>query len=155
VEPLTAEPAAIWNHGAAMTDPRSWNEKIIEEFRANGGKVGGNFAGAPLLLLHTIGARSGRPRTNPMMYQDLGDGSVAVFASKGGADTNPDWYHNLLANPDVTAEIGTGTRRFRARTATGDERDRIWNKQKQAYPGFATYEGRTDRTIPVAILDPV
>jgi deazaflavin-dependent oxidoreductase (nitroreductase family) len=88
------------------------------------------------------------------MYQDLGHGTVAVFASKAGAPTHPDWYHNLAANPDVTAEIGSQTRRFRARTATGDERNRIWARQKQDYPGFAGYEARTEREIPVVILDP-
>jgi len=137
-----------------MSDPKDWNRKIIEEFRANAGKVGGPFAGAPLLLLHTIGARSGRERINPTMYRDLG-GAVAVFASKAGAPTHPDWYHNLLANSEVTAEIGNETRRFRARTATGDERERIWAQQKHEYPGFADYETKTDREIPVVILDPV
>ena len=131
-----------------------WNRKVIEEFRANAGNVGGPFTGAPLLLLHTIGARTGRERIHPVMYQDLG-GPVAVFASKAGAPTHPDWYHNLLAKPDVTAEIGTESRRYHARTATGDERARIWDRQKQDYPGFADYESKTDREIPVVILDPV
>jgi deazaflavin-dependent oxidoreductase (nitroreductase family) len=103
-----------------------WNRKTIEEFRANSGKVGGNFAGVPLLLLHTLGARSGKERVNPMMYRDLGDRCVAIFASKAGAPTHPDWYHNLVANVCVTAEIGTETRRFRARTATSRERESIW-----------------------------
>jgi deazaflavin-dependent oxidoreductase (nitroreductase family) len=131
-----------------------WNTSIIEEFRASGGKVGGQFAGAPLLLLHTTGARTGQERVNPMMYQDLG-GSVAVFASKAGAPTHPDWYHNVVAHPEVTAEIGDDTRRFVARTATGAERERIWTKQKHDYPGFAEYEVRTDREIPVVVLEPV
>jgi deazaflavin-dependent oxidoreductase (nitroreductase family) len=131
-----------------------WNRQVIEEFRANGGRVGGNFAGAPLLLLHTVGARSGQERINPMMYQDLGEHRVAVFASKAGAPTHPDWYHNLVATPDVTAEIGTETRRFRAHTASPDEREPIWTKQKQDYPGFAGYEAQTDRQIPVVILEP-
>jgi deazaflavin-dependent oxidoreductase (nitroreductase family) len=130
-----------------------WNAKVVEEFRANGGRVGGQFEGAPLLLLHTTGARSGRERVNPVMYQDLG-GPVAVFASKAGASTNPDWYHNLVANPDVSAEIGTETHRFRARIADEAERERIWARQKQDYPGFADYETRTDRQIPVVVLDP-
>jgi deazaflavin-dependent oxidoreductase (nitroreductase family) len=139
-----------------LADPASdWNRKIIEEFRSQGGQVGGNFAGAPLLLLHTVGARSGQQRVTPIMYQDLGEGRVAVFASKAGAPTHPDWYHNLVADPEVTAEIGTDTRRFRARTASPDEREPIWSKQKQAYPGFADYEAKTDRQIPVVILDPV
>jgi deazaflavin-dependent oxidoreductase (nitroreductase family) len=136
-----------------MSNANDWNAGIIEEFRGNAGKVGGQFEGAPLLLLHTTGARSGQERVNPVMYQDLG-GPVAVFASKAGAPTNPDWYHNILAHPEVTAEIGTETRPFRARVATGDERAQIWTQQMQAYPGFADYESRTDRVIPVVILDP-
>jgi deazaflavin-dependent oxidoreductase (nitroreductase family) len=132
-----------------------WNRKTIEEFRANAGKVGGHVEGAPLLLLHTIGARTGRERINPMMYQDLGDGRVAVFASKAGAPTHPDWYRNLVVNPEVTAEIGADARRFRARTATGDEREPIWARQKHDYPGFADYEAKSDREIPVVILEPV
>ncbi|MGH7640759.1 MAG: nitroreductase family deazaflavin-dependent oxidoreductase [Candidatus Dormibacteria bacterium] len=131
-----------------------WNTKIISEFRANSGKVGGNFEGAPLLLLHTTGARSGQERIHPVMYQALADGTVAVFASKAGAPTHPDWYHNLVANPAVTAEIGTETRSFRARTAGTEERDPIWTTQKRDYPGFADYEAKTSRQIPVVILDP-
>ena len=138
-----------------MSDLNDWNRNIIEEFRANAGNVGGQFAGAPLLLLHTTGARTGSERITPMMYRDLGGGAVAVFASKAGAPTHPDWYHNLVANPDVTAEIGAGTRGFRARTATGDERELIWAKHKEAYPGFADYEAKTDREIPVVILEPI
>ena len=131
-----------------------WNSKIIEEFRANEGKVGGQFEGAPLLLLHTVGAKSGLPRVNPMMYQQV-PGGYAVFASKGGAPTNPDWYHNLLAHPRVTAEIGSGSVEFQARVAAGEERDQIWTAQKAAYPGFADYERNTTRQIPVVILEPV
>ena len=133
-----------------MTD---FNGKIIEEFRANEGKVGGPFEGAPLLLLHTVGAKSGRPRVNPMMYQQV-PGGYAVFASKGGAPVNPDWYHNVLAHPRVTAEIGIGTVEFLARVAEGDERDRIWTAWKAANPGFADYERKTTRQIPVIILEP-
>jgi deazaflavin-dependent oxidoreductase (nitroreductase family) len=131
-----------------------WNAAIIEEFRANGGKVGGNFEGAPLLLLHSTGAKSGAERVNPTMYQDLGDGRLAVFASKAGAETNPDWYHNVVANPEVSAEIGTETRRFTARVAGSAERGPIWAKQKHDYPGFADYEQKTTREIPVVILEP-
>ena len=131
-----------------------WNTGIIEEFRANEGRVGGNFEGAPLLLLHTTGAKSGQERVNPVMYRDLGGGPVAVFASKAGAPDNPDWFHNVKANPDVTAEIGTETRAFRARTATDAEREPIWTQQKADYPGFADYETKTTREIPVVILDP-
>jgi deazaflavin-dependent oxidoreductase (nitroreductase family) len=137
-----------------MAEVTDWNRKIIEEFRANGGQVGGQFAGAPLLLLHTVGAKSGQERVNPMMYRAVGD-SFAVFASKGGAPTNPDWYHNLRANPGVRAEIGTSTVELTARVAEGEERDQIWSAHKQAYPGFADYERNTDRQIPVVILEPV
>jgi deazaflavin-dependent oxidoreductase (nitroreductase family) len=130
-----------------------WNSKIIEEFRANGGKVGGPFEGAPLLLLHTVGAKTGQQRVNPMMYQTVPDG-YAVFASKGGAPDNPDWYHNLRAHPQVSAEIGTDTVELKARVAEGAEREKIWEAQKAAYPGFAEYEQKTSRQIPVVILEP-
>ena len=130
-----------------------WNDGVISEFRANEGRVGGNFEGAPLLLLHTVGARTGQERVHPMMYQQV-DGGYAVFASKGGAPTNPDWYHNLLAQPQVSAEIGTGTVKLVARVTAGEERDRIWTAQKAAYPGFADYERKTDREIPVVMLEP-
>jgi deazaflavin-dependent oxidoreductase (nitroreductase family) len=130
-----------------------WNTKIIEEFRANDGKVGGQFEGAPLLLLHTTGAKSGQERIHPMMYRQVGS-DVAVFASKAGAPTNPAWFHNLVAHPDVEAEIGTQTLPFTARVAEGEERDRIWTAQKADYPGFADYESKTTREIPVVILEP-
>jgi deazaflavin-dependent oxidoreductase (nitroreductase family) len=129
-----------------------WNSKIIEEFRANGGKVGGPFEGAPLLLLHTVGAKTGQPRVNPMMYRQV-PGGYAVFASKAGAPTNPDWYHNLLAHPRVTAEIGSDTVELRARVTEGEERERIWTAHKAAYPGFADYEQKTTRQIPVVVLE--
>jgi deazaflavin-dependent oxidoreductase (nitroreductase family) len=132
-----------------------WNEKIIEEFRTNEGRVGGPFEGHPILLLHHRGARTGTERVNPLAYQPLEKGSVAVFGSKGGAPTHPDWYFNLKANPDVTAEIGTGTITARARVAAGDERERIWTKQKELMPGFAQYEKGTTRVIPVIILEKV
>ncbi len=130
-----------------------WNQTIIDEFRANGGKVGGHFEGAPLLLLHTTGARSGAERVSPLMYQDLG-GPVAIFASKAGAPGNPDWYFNLVANPDVSVEIGDGTRQFRARVAESDERTTIWTTQKANFANFAEYEAATTRAIPVIVLDP-
>jgi deazaflavin-dependent oxidoreductase (nitroreductase family) len=130
-----------------------WNSKIIEEFRANGGKVGGPFEGAPLLLLHTTGAKSGQQRVNPVMYQQV-PGGYAVFASKGGAPVNPDWYHNLLAHPDVQAEIGTRTVDLVARVAESEERERIWAAQKAANPGFGDYERKTSRQIPVIVLEP-
>jgi deazaflavin-dependent oxidoreductase (nitroreductase family) len=129
-----------------------WNEKIIAEFRANEGKVGGNFEGAPLLLLHSTGARTGKERVNPMMYQAVGD-SFAVFASKAGADTNPDWFHNLKANPEARIEVGTETLEVTARVLSAEERAPIWEEQKAHYPGFADYETKTDRVIPVVMLD--
>jgi deazaflavin-dependent oxidoreductase (nitroreductase family) len=115
----------------------------------------GPFAGSPLLLLHTTGVRSGRERINPLMYQDLGDGGVAAFASANSAPTHPDWYHNLVAYPTIMAEIGTEARRFRAYTATGGEREAIWSRQKQASAGFAGFGATTDRKIPVVIFEQI
>lgn len=137
-----------------MSEGNDWNAAIIEEFRANEGRVGGPFEGAPLLLLHSVGARSGNERVNPMMYQAVGD-AYAVFASKSGAPSNPDWYHNLVANPEATIEVGAITVEVRARIAEGVERDTIWETQKERYRGFADYEASTTRQIPVVILEPV
>jgi deazaflavin-dependent oxidoreductase (nitroreductase family) len=137
-----------------MADRSDWNTRIIEEFRANGGKVGGPFQGATLLLLHHRGARTGIERINPLAYQAT-NGNYAIFASKGGAPTNPDWYHNLLANPDATIEVGTDTKRVQARVAEGQERDRLWTRQKEIMPGFADYERKTTRQIPVIVLEPL
>ena len=134
-----------------MSDVEDWNSKIIEEFRANEGRVGGPFAGAPVLLLHTTGAKTGRERVHPMMYLDL-DGHRYVFASKVGADTNPDWYWNLVAHPDVTVKVGTETHEAAAVPVTGDDRDRIYAEQARRYPGFAEYELKTSRIIPVVEL---
>jgi len=136
-----------------MPDVVDFNRSIIEEFRTKGGELGGNFAGAPMLLLHSTGAKSGLERVNPMMYKPVGD-HYAVFASKGGAPTNPDWFHNLLVHPEATIEIGSETKPVRARVASGAERDAIWTTQKERYPGFAEYEAKTDREIPVVILEP-
>jgi deazaflavin-dependent oxidoreductase (nitroreductase family) len=133
--------------------PSDWNTGIIEEFRANGGKVGGQFEGAPLLLLHTTGAKTGHEHVTPVMYRPVG-GGYAVFASKAGAPNNPDWYHNLVANPSVRAEIGTQTLPLTARVAEGDEREQIWTAHKAANPGFADYEKKTSRQIPVVLLEP-
>lgn len=129
-----------------------WNKSIIEEFRSNRGKVGGVFAGAPLLLLYTSGAKTGKERVNPVMYQAV-DGNFAIFGSKGGAPTNPDWYHNLVANPGVKIEVGDESFEVTARVTSGEERERIWSLQKERYPTFAAYEQRTRRQIPVVVLE--
>ena len=130
------------------------NARIITEFRTNHGQVGGDFAGAPLLLLHTIGARSGAPRINPVMY--LPDkGRYLVFASKAGSDRNPDWYHNLLAHPEVQIEVGDEILTVRAEELRGAERDAHFAEQADRYPGFAAYQRKTDRVIPVIALTPI
>ena len=128
-----------------------WNRTIIDEFRANDGKVGGNFEGAPLLILETTGAKSGRAHQSPMMYLADGD-RLLVFASKGGSPTHPDWYHNLVANPRAKVELGTETFEVDAEVLTGEERDRFYAIQAERYPGFAEYEKKTDRIIPVIAL---
>ena len=129
------------------------NDEIINEFRANNGQVGGQFTGAPLLLLHHTGARSGRQYVSPVMY--LADrGRYVVFASKAGADTNPDWYHNLRAHPDVRIEVGGDTLAAHAREVRGAERDELYARQAARYPGFAEYQERTERVIPVLALAP-
>ena len=138
-----------------MADGEDFNGKVIAEFRANAGKVGGPFQGAPVLLLHHTGAKSGTERVNPLMYQQVGD-SYAIFASRGGAPSNPDWYYNLVAHPDTTIEMGSDTIRVRARVANPDERAPIWSKQKKDVPGFAEYEtNAAPRQIPVVLLDPI
>jgi len=130
-----------------------WNTKIIEEFRANAGTVGGPFEGAPMLLLHTTGAKSGKERVNPMVYQRVGD-AYAVFASKAGAPTNPAWYHNLRANPDVAF----GGRPLRATVVERDaERERLWALADNVFPPYADYReraARAGRTIPIVQLGP-
>jgi len=128
------------------------NRQVVAEFRANGGEMGGRHTGAPILLLHSIGARTGQTRVNPLMYQAVGD-SFAIFATKGGAPTNPGWYHNLVANPRATVEVGAETIEVTARAARSDERGPIWTRQKELYPVFAEYESRTSRQIPVIILE--
>ncbi len=128
-----------------------WNNRTIEEFRGNEGKVGGAFDGAQLLLLHTTGARTGQERVNPLMYLDL-DGHRYVFASKGGADTAPDWYHNLVANPAATVEVGTEKYEATAKPVAGPERDRIYAEQARRAPQFGEYQEKTKRVIPVVEL---
>jgi deazaflavin-dependent oxidoreductase (nitroreductase family) len=136
-----------------MPDMNDFNAKIIDEFRANNGKVGGPFEGATVLLLHHKGAKSGAERVNPVAYRPVGDNSLAIFASKGGAPTNPDWYYNLRAHPETEVEVGTETIPVVARVAEGDERSAIWEDQKRDSPGFADYEKKTSRQIPVVILE--
>jgi deazaflavin-dependent oxidoreductase (nitroreductase family) len=137
-----------------MSERDDWNRKIIEEFRSNAGKVGEPFENVPLLLLHHTGAKSGTERVSPLAYRRDGDNYV-VFASKGGAPDNPDWFHNVKANPKTTIEVGTDSHEVVARVAEGDERERIWELQKKEFPGFAEYEAKTTRQIPVVILEPV
>jgi len=135
------------------TSPADFNARIIDEFHANEGVVGGMFEGVPLLLLHHTGAKSGKTRINPLAYQSDG-GRYVVFASKGGAPTNPDWYHNLRANPDVTIEVGTDTLAAVASEATGEERERLFRTQVANVPQFGEYEKQAGREIPVIILTP-
>ena len=136
-----------------MTDVtvNEFNRNLIAEFRANDGTLTGPFAGAPMLLLTTTGAKSGRKHTTPLVYHEEGDG-IVVFGSKGGAPTHPAWYHNLVANPVVTVELPGETFEATARTAEGGERERIWSAQKELMPGFADYESKTERQIPVIVL---
>jgi deazaflavin-dependent oxidoreductase (nitroreductase family) len=130
-----------------------FNQAVIDEFRANNGKVGGYFAGANMLLLHTVGAKSGQARTNPVVYVTDGD-RLVVIASKSGADSNPDWYYNLLANPTVTVELGTEQFQARAIPVTEEpERSRLYAKMVERMPGFAEYEQKTSRKIPAIILE--
>ena len=132
--------------------PNPFNEKIIEEFRANAGRVGGPFQGAPMVLLTSKGAKSGRPHTTPLVYLQDGD-RIAVFGSMAGAPTNPAWYHNLKANPDATVEVGTDSYAVKAVVTSGEERDRLFRKQVSVMPVFGEYENRTTRTIPVVALE--
>jgi len=128
-----------------------FNARNIAEFRSSGGKLGGAFEGAPVLLLTTTGAKSGRPRTSPMMYLPEGE-RIIVFASNEGKDNHPSWYHNLRANPTATVEIGTETFTVTATEITGAEHDRLYAIQAERYPGFAKYRERTERVIPVIEL---
>ncbi|MCU1453041.1 MAG: hypothetical protein JWN46_1187 [Acidimicrobiales bacterium] len=135
-----------------MSDMNDFNRSIVDEFRNNEGRVGGNFEGAPMMLLTTIGARSGQTRTVPLMYLQDGD-RIVVFASKAGAPTNPDWYHNLLANPQVTVEVGSDSYEAEAEVMPREERDRLYAIQAERYPGFAEYQEKADRLIPVIALN--
>ena len=137
-----------------MADPNEFNRGVIAEFRANEGKVGGPFEGAPMVLVSHKGARTGTERVTPLMALLNGD-DIVIFASKAGAPDNPDWYHNLVANPDTSVELGTDTLAVRARVAEGAERDDLWTRQKTAYPQFQEYENGTTRVIPVVVLERV
>ena len=139
-----------------MPDPNDWNQQTISEFRANRGHVGGPFEGAPVVLLHHHGRKSGTEYVTPAMYlaDEHDDDTIFVFASKGGAPTNPDWYHNLIAAGEGSIERGTETYRVAVHEVTGDERERIYDEQGRRFPGFAEYARQTEgiRTIPVLAL---
>ena len=134
-----------------MADRNDWNHGIIEEFRANGGKVGGVWEGRRLLLLTTTGAKSGQRHTTPVTYLPDGD-RLLIFGSKAGMPTHPDWYHNLVANPDVTVEVGAEKYDAAATVLTGEERDRLFARQVQVAPAFGEYQTKTTRIIPVIAL---
>ena len=135
-----------------MTEMQEFNQRIIAEFRANEGRVGPPFEGAPMVLLTTTGAKSGKQRTTPLVYLPNGE-RVVVFASKAGAPTDPDWYRNLVANPDVTVEVGTEKYEATAVVTGGEERDGLYAQQASKFPNFAEYEKKTDRVIPVVALE--
>jgi deazaflavin-dependent oxidoreductase (nitroreductase family) len=135
------------------TSPADFNAKVIDEFHANAGRVGGMFESMPLLLLHHTGAKSGKSRINPLAYQS-DDGRYVVFASKGGAPTHPDWYHNLKAQPHVKIEVGTDTLDAVASEASGEERERLYRTQAERLPQFAEYAEKAGRVIPVMVLTP-
>src|SRR5271155_212712 len=137
-----------------MAGPEDFNKQIIEEFRANGGKVGGPFEGAPMILVHHRGAKTGTPRVNPLVYQPVGD-SFAIFASFAGSPKDPHWFLNLKAHPETQVEVGTETLDVSARELTGEERKEIWERQKAQMPCFREYEEKTSgiREIPVVLLE--
>ncbi|MHA3019762.1 nitroreductase family deazaflavin-dependent oxidoreductase [Mycobacterium sp. BMJ-28] len=132
-------------------DFNEMNRQVIEEFRASGGKAGGIFEGKPLVLVHHVGAKSGTERIAPLVPL-LDDDRIFIFASKGGADTNPDWYHNLVANPDTVVELGTDRFAVTARVLDGAERDDVYAKQVAVEPQFGDYQRNTTRVIPVIEL---
>lgn len=138
-----------------MTTPgttNDWNAKVIAEFRANEGRVGGPFEGAPMILVHHVGAKSGTRRVTPLVYVPQPDGSMAIVASKAGAPTNPDWYHNLKANPKIDVEVGTEKFSVEVAEVEGPDRAEIWTRLVAASPGFGGYQEKTTRTIPVLVL---
>ncbi|MGS2615758.1 nitroreductase/quinone reductase family protein [Micromonospora sp. LZ34] len=135
--------------------PNDFNQQIIDEFRANSGRVGGPFEGARLILLTTTGARTGAPHTTPVGYLPDGGERILVIASAGGAARHPDWYHNLVADPRATVEDGVFTYQARAQVLTGAERDRVFARAVEADPGWAAYQEKTTRVIPVVALHQV
>jgi deazaflavin-dependent oxidoreductase (nitroreductase family) len=135
-------------------DFQGYNAAVVDEFRKNGGEVTGMFAGAPLVLITTTGAKSGKRRTTPVVHTNDGD-NVVIIASKGGSPTSPDWFHNLVAHPAVTVELPNETFEARARVAEGDERERLWRAQADAMPNFDEYQKATSRRIPVVVLERV
>jgi deazaflavin-dependent oxidoreductase (nitroreductase family) len=135
------------------TTPNDFNAQVIDEFRAKGGSAGGMFEGTPLLLLHNVGAKSGREYVTPLVYLGA-EGRTFIFGSKGGAPVDPGWYHNLKAEPNVSIEIGTDTVDVVAEELTGEQRDRIYAIQEEQQPQFGEYARKTDRTIPVIELVP-
>ncbi len=135
-----------------MSDAEDFNAKVIEEFRANAGVVGGYFAGKPMALVTHTGAKTGTPRVTPLVCS-TDAGRVVIIASMGGAPTNPAWYHNMIANPTVTVEVGSETYTARAVEVTGDERQRLYDQQVAIMPQFAEYAAKTTRTIPVLVLE--
>lgn len=135
-------------------DWEKWNEfnkSLIEEFRANGGQVGGQFAGAPMILVTTTGRKSGQQRTSPLVYGKTGD-DLFIIASKAGDPKHPDWFLNIEANPNVTVEVGTDKYEARARITEGEERARLYKQMADAMPNFKEYQEKTDREIPVVVL---
>ena len=137
-----------------MTDQKDYNRQLIEEFRANRNKAGGPFEGRPLLLLTTLGAKSGQPRTTPIMYIP-DDNRLLVIASNAGAPTHPDWYHNLVTHPEVTVEVGTESFNATAIVTEGATREQLWNRIIELYPFFVEHQAKTTRQIPVIVLQRV
>lgn len=136
----------------AGNDLNAWNEKVMADFRANSGKVGGDFTGVPMVIVHHTGAKSGKVRHAPLCYLP-NDDDVVIFGSMGGAPKNPAWYHNLIAHPETVIEIGTEFRPVRVREAKGAERNELFERQKKAMPPFVEYEAATTRVIPVLVLE--
>jgi deazaflavin-dependent oxidoreductase (nitroreductase family) len=132
-----------------------WNQKIIEEFRANGGRVGGMFEGAPMILIHHVGARSGVERVTPLVYFPEDEGRMVIVASAGGAPNHPAWYHNLKANPKIDVEVGTETFPVVAEEIAGDDREAVWQRVISEKPGFGEYQLKTTRTLPLLRLTPL